>query len=89
MIEQLRDSATSVSANIREGKFTESTKEYIRYFEIALRSGNEAIHWLNLFKDTLEGDVAWIIKLITELEEILKVLAASIISLRKKRKNQE
>lgn len=79
MIEQLRDSATSVSANIHEAKFSESTKNYLRFYEYALRSGNEAVHWLNLFKDTLDVDVSDIKKLIAELEEILKVLAASFL----------
>jgi four helix bundle protein len=85
MIDQLRDSATSVSANLQESKHSKSTKEYARYHEIALKSGNETIHWLNLLKDTMDIDASEINKMKIELEEILRVLAATIITLRKKK----
>ena len=39
--DQLMRSATSVGANIVEAKAASSKKDYIRYFEIALKSANE------------------------------------------------
>jgi len=39
--DQLLRSSTSVGANVFEAKSSSSKREFIRYFEIALRSANE------------------------------------------------
>lgn len=39
--DQLIDSGSSVGANVREAKSSSSKKEYIKFFEIALKSANE------------------------------------------------
>jgi len=79
-------SATSISANVCEAKYSGTEKEYARYFEIALKSGNETMHWLRLISDTAESEVKGMEELKKDLEEILKVIAASLISLRRKQK---
>lgn len=40
IIDQLLRSSTSIGANIIEGKSASSKKEFIRYYEIALKSAN-------------------------------------------------
>jgi four helix bundle protein len=83
ILDQPVRSGTSVSANIQEAKFSGTRKEYARYFEIVLKSGNETMHWLKLIEETAEGEVIGIKELRIDFEEILRVLASSLISLRK------
>ncbi|HNZ29257.1 MAG TPA: four helix bundle protein [Candidatus Goldiibacteriota bacterium] len=85
MIDQLIRSAGSVGANLTESKHSDTIREYVRYYDIALRSGNETLYWMNLLKDTLEEETDEISTLIVELKEILKVLAQSVKTLRKNR----
>ncbi len=41
VFDQLIKSITSVGANVVEAKSSSSTKDYIKFFEIALKSANE------------------------------------------------
>jgi len=54
--DQLIRSATSIGANIIEGKSASSKKDFIRYYEIAFKSANETKYWLGLLRDALDGD---------------------------------
>lgn len=82
---QLLRSATSIGANIVEGQSASSIKEFINYYQIALKSANETKYWLYLLlqsnlvvnKDNIEG-------LQTNVSEISKILATIIIKLKKK-----
>ncbi|MGD1118014.1 MAG: four helix bundle protein [Dehalococcoidales bacterium] len=56
--DQLVRSATSIGANIIEGKSASSKKDFIRFYEIALKSANETKYWLGLMRDALEVDKA-------------------------------
>jgi four helix bundle protein len=49
--DQLLRSSTSIGANLIEAKSSSSKKEFARYYEIALKSSNEALYWLYLLKD--------------------------------------
>jgi four helix bundle protein len=51
--DQLVRSATSIGANIIEGKSASSKKDFIRYYEIALKSANET-KFGKLMKETSE-----------------------------------
>jgi len=82
--DQLIRSATSIGANLVEGKAASSRLEFKKFFEIALKSANESIYWLNLLKDTDLGDKEIIIKLLKENEEIAKMLAAGVLKLKRK-----
>jgi len=44
--DQLIRNATSIGANVIEAKASSSKKDYIHFFEIALKSANETIYWL-------------------------------------------
>jgi four helix bundle protein len=50
LLDQTLRSGTSIGANIIEAKAASSTKEYIRYYQISLKSGNEAQYWLSLIR---------------------------------------
>ena len=82
--DQLLRSATSIGANIVEAKSSSSRKEYINYFQIALKSANETRYWLNLLLDSGLIDKDKFDKIYTENEEICKMLASSVITLKNK-----
>jgi four helix bundle protein len=79
LFDQLVRSATSVGANIAEGKSGSSRNDFLKFHIIALKSANETTYWLRLIKDTLEVQVTKIEELIEEIEEITKILATIIL----------
>lgn len=56
LFDQLVRSATSIGANLVEGKAGSSRRDWKRFFVIALKSANETKYWLCLIRDTLETD---------------------------------
>lgn len=76
-------SATSIGANITEGKASSSRLEFKKFYEIALKSANESVYWLNLLKDTKLADNELINNLLKENKEICSMLAAGVIKLKK------
>jgi four helix bundle protein len=85
LIDQLLRSATSIGANIVEAKSASSRKDFIRYFEIALKSANETKYWLCLFRDAVRCDKKNTEDLICEADEISKMLASSILTMKGKK----
>jgi len=84
IIDQLLRSSTSVGANIIEAKAASSKKDFIKYYEIALKSSHETRYWLFLVRDGIKiksDDLNYLIK---ENEEISKIIASCIISLKNK-----
>ncbi len=77
IIDQLLRSATSIGANVVEGKSAHSKKDFIKFYEIALKSANETKYWICLLRDGLE--IRNIDELLTEADEISRVLATIII----------
>lgn len=84
MFDQLLRSATSIGANVVEGKAGSSKKDWLRFFTIALKSANEAKYWCCLIRDTMKVDQVRIKELITEADEISRIIAAVIINANKK-----
>lgn len=81
---QLIRSATSIGANFVEAKAASSKKDYIRYFEIALKSANESTYWLELLKDLLPVYKTEVSKLLTETQEIANIIGASLLTMKGK-----
>jgi four helix bundle protein len=84
--DQLVRSATSIGANIIEGKSASSKKDFMRFYEIALKSANETKYWLGLLRDALDADKNEIGKTLKEASELAKILAASLITMKGKNK---
>jgi four helix bundle protein len=84
--DQLLRSATSIGANIVEAKSASSKRDYIKYYEIALKSANETRYWLGLLRDALDIDKNKTNKLLKETGELANILAASILTMKDKRK---
>ena len=83
MGKQLLRSGTSILANYVEANSASSRKDFINFFTHSLKSANESKVWLSLLKDLDKGDKAEVDWLLKELVEIAKILASSIITLKK------
>jgi four helix bundle protein len=51
--DQLIRSITSIGANMIEAKSSSSKKEFIKFYDIALKSANESQYWMCLLKGTV------------------------------------
>ena len=83
--DQLIRSATSIGANIIEAQAASSKRDFIRFYEIALKSANETKYWLALLRDATDVDKKEINQLLKEANEISKILGASLLTLKGKR----
>lgn len=79
LFDQLVRSATSIGANLVEGKAGSSKRDWRKFQVIALKSANEAKYWLCLIRDTMEVDKAKVSELLIEAEEISNIIASIII----------
>jgi len=79
IIDQLLRSSTSIGANVIEGKSVHSKKDFIKFYEIALKSANETKYWLMIIKDGLKINSDIAAKLFIEADEISRILASIII----------
>jgi len=82
---QLFAAATSIGANIAEGHGRHIGKEYERFLYYAQGSANEVDHWLHVMKDCRLGPPKLVDRLIALNVEILKLLSATLSTLRRKR----
>jgi four helix bundle protein len=80
LFDQLIRSATSIGANIVEGKAGSSKKDWKKFFVIALKSANETKYWLCLIRDTMETDKSKISDLLKEAGEISNIIAKIVIN---------
>lgn len=83
--DQLLRSATSVGANIVEAQAGSSKRDFIKFFEIALKSANETKYWLGLLRDATDIKKETINILLKEAEEVAKIIGASLLTLKNKR----
>lgn len=81
---QIMKSGTSIGANIRESKYSESKLDFIHKLKVALKESNETEYWLELLVES---------NMITDIEfselyelnkELLKLLISSINTLKSK-----
>jgi len=85
LLDQLIRSATSIGANVVEARASSSKKDYLRFFEIALKSANETLYWLILLKESAPEFRSKLEELYGEAEEISKILGSSILTLKGKK----
>jgi four helix bundle protein len=81
---QLLRSGTSVLANYSEANSASSRRDFINFFTYSLKSANESEIWLSLLRDTnkrTNAELGWLLK---ELVEISKIIASSILTLKKR-----
>jgi four helix bundle protein len=81
LFDQLIRSATSIGANVVEGRAGSSKKDWRNFYVIALKSANETKYWLCLIRDTIEEvNKNKLDKLIKEADELSKIIASILIS---------
>lgn len=86
IVDQLLRSCTSVGANLIEAMASSSKRDFIKFYDIALKSANESEYWLWLFHDSQlsEIDIEEVEKYITEAHEISCMIGKSLITLKGK-----
>jgi four helix bundle protein len=83
--DQLLRAATSVGANLIEAKSSSSKKDFMRFYEIALKSCNETIYWLYLLRDGKLINSEKLEPLIGEATEISKMIGSSLLTIKGKK----
>lgn len=83
--DQLLRSATSVGANIVEAKSSSSKREFIKYYEIALKSANETKYWLCLLRDSSSLDRSIVEPILSEAIELSNMLGSSLLTMKGKK----
>jgi len=83
--DQLLRAATSVGANLIEARSSNSKRDFARFYQIALKSSSETEYWLCLLRDGKLADETNLSNLIIEIDEISKMIGASLLTLRKPR----
>lgn len=80
---QLMRSAASSGANYEEAHGAESKADFIHKMQIVLKEIRESLFWLKLIKVTDSFDCHEITNLLSEADEISKVITKSILTARR------
>ncbi len=83
MFDQLLRSATSIGANVVEAISASSRKDFINYYQIALKSSNETKYWLCLIEKTIMKGNLEIKSFLSECIELSNIIGASVRKLKK------
>lgn len=84
--DQLTRSGTSILSNYIEGLSSSSKKEFLNFFTYSLKSANESKVWVALLRDSSKCDnkeASWLLK---ELNEISRMFASSVLTLKDKKR---
>jgi four helix bundle protein len=79
VVDQLLKSATAVGANLEEAKAGSSTREFVRFVEIALREAREANYWLRICAALQLGPAEDLRLLGCEADQLSRILASIVI----------
>ena len=84
LAKQLLRSGTSVGANIAESEYAQSADDFVSKLSIALKEAAESRYWLKLL--TAAGDIAVDVSagLVSQADEIIRILVASIKTAKRK-----
>lgn len=83
--DQLLRCGTSIGANIVEAKSSSSKREFIKYYEIALKSANETKYWLCLLRDSNLLDRSIVEPVLNEAIELSNMLGSSLLTMKGKK----
>ena len=83
--DQLLRAGTSIGANIVEAKSASSKKDFIKFYEIALKSANETKYWLGLLRDATKANKEKIERLLKEVNELSNILGSSLLTMKKRK----
>lgn len=80
--DQLLRSATSIGANVVEAKSSSSKLDYLKFFQIALKSANETKYWLILVRESAQNLENQAGHLLREADEISKIIGAGVLTMK-------
>ncbi|MDP3965704.1 MAG: four helix bundle protein [bacterium] len=83
--DQVIRSGSSVGANVVEAKAASSRRDYIKFFEIALKSANETRYWLIVIREYNAAYKSESDTLLVETDEICKIIGSSVLTLKGKK----
>lgn len=84
--DQLLRAGTSIGANVIEAKGSSSKREFVRFFEIALKSAYETQYWLILVRESNADFSKQSIILLSEAVELAKIISSSVLTMKGKKK---
>ena len=80
MSKQLLRSGTSIGANVREGLYAQSRKDFLSKLNIALKEAGETDYWLDLIHSAEYLTAQEYDSLKTDNDELIKLLVSIIKS---------
>ncbi len=86
MSKQFLRSGTSIGANIKEAMNAQSKKDFISKYSIALKEASEAEYWIELLAAGEYFDVREAKSLLSDINEIISLLTASVKTAKEKLK---
>ena len=86
---QVLRSGTSISANIHESEFAQSSSDFTFKLHIALKEANETMNWLNLLHDTEQISDKEFESMATDCSELIALLVSSIKTVKKNNNNKK
>jgi len=84
--DQLLRAATSIGANMIEAKASSSKRDFIKFYEIALKSANETRYWICLLRDSYSELKIKSEELLKEAVEISNMIGSSVLTLKGKKR---
>ena len=85
---QVLRSGTSISANVHESEFAQSSSDFASKLHIALKEANETMNWLNLLHDTDILSEKEFASMASDCGELIALLVSSVKTI-KKNNNKE
>lgn len=82
---QLLRSGTAVGALVREAEHAESTADFIHKMAIAQKEANESEYWIELLYQSDYIDAQLYKSIISDIQELNKILASIIITAKEKK----
>lgn len=83
LYQQVLKSGTSISANVHESEFAQSSSDFASKLHIALKEANETMNWLNLLHDVNVLDDRAFESMSHDCSEIIAILVSSIKTIKK------
>ena len=80
---QFLKAGTAIGALVSEAEFAQSKPDFVSKMSIALKEANECRYWISLMRDSDYIKINTAKELLSENEEIIKMLVASIKTAKK------
>ena len=86
---QLLRAGTSIGANVAEAGAGQSKRDFVAKMAIASKEARESFYWLSLLKDSKILDQSLADELITDVEELIRILTSIVKTAQNKLKRQQ